>query len=177
MTKYTDQLWRDLVQEHGPALAHADRPEPGRARGPRVLAGSTLALAGVGVGLTVALSGTSALPALAVTRQQDGSVLVTVNVKSTAPWVLPADRKLAAMGIDEQILISTLPGPATVKGAVSCTALGGVNTPPGPQVKVLMEPGGTQVIPSGNTGAGTGHLGCVYFKTPTQSGAGNTGTG
>ena len=32
MTKFTDNLWRDLVQEHGAAIALADRPEPGRAR-------------------------------------------------------------------------------------------------------------------------------------------------
>ena len=35
MTKFTDNLWSDLVREHGPTLAHADRPEPGRARRPR----------------------------------------------------------------------------------------------------------------------------------------------
>ena len=50
MTKFTDNLWSDLAREHGPTLARADRPEPGRARRrrPRVLAGSTLGLAGVG---------------------------------------------------------------------------------------------------------------------------------
>ena len=26
MSKFADQLWRDLVQEHGPTLAQADRP-------------------------------------------------------------------------------------------------------------------------------------------------------
>jgi hypothetical protein len=114
-----------------------------------------------------------------VTRQHDGSVLVEVNVnESTQPWVLSADRKLAAMGIDEQILVSTQPGAATVSGPVACTPLGGVNTPAGPPVKVLLGKDGTQVIPSGNTGAGTVHLSsCLYFKTVRQSGAGNTGAG
>jgi hypothetical protein len=116
---------------------------------------------------------------LAVTLQHDGSVLVTVNVsESTQPWVLSADQKLAAMGIDEQIMVQTAPGAATVSGPVSCTPLGGANTPAGPPVKVLLGTNGTQVIPSGNTGAGTVHLrSCVYYKSVTQSGSGNTGSG
>jgi hypothetical protein len=179
MSKFTQNLWSDLMQEHGPAIANTSRPAPGRARRPRIIAGSTLALAGVGTALTLALSGTSALPALAVTRQPNGSVLVKVNVaESTQPWVLSADQKLAAMGIDEQIMVQTAPGAATVSGPVSCTPLGGANTPAGPPVKVLLGTNGTQVIPSGNTGAGTVHLkSCVYYKTVTQSGADNTGTG
>ena len=178
MTKFTDNLWRDLAREHGPALAQADRREPGRPRRPRLIAGSTLALAAAGTALGLGLTATSATPALAVTRQHDGSVLVEVNVAESAqPWVLSADRKLAAMGIDEQIMVWTKPGAATVSGPVSCTPLGGANTPAGPPVKVLLGKDGTQVIPSGNTGAGTVHLSrCEYFKSVTP-GAGNTGTG
>ena len=182
MTRYTDNLWGDLLREHGATLAHADRAEPGRPallRRPRVLAGSTLALAGVGTALTLGLTAATSTPALAVTRQHDGSVLVEVNVdESTQPWVLSADRKLAAMGIDEQIMVSTEPGAATVSGPVECTPLGGVNTPAGPPVKVLLGKDGTQVIPAGNTGAGTVHLsGCMYYKSVTRGGAGNTGAG
>jgi hypothetical protein len=176
MTKFTDNLWRDLAREHGPALAQADRPEQGRARRPRVIAGSTLALAAAGTALGLGLTATSATPALAVTRQPDGSVLVKVNVEQkTQPWVQSADRKLAAMGIDEQIMVSTQPGAATVRGPVSCTPWG-KTTPPGPPVKVLLGTNGTQVIPAGITGAGTVHLsGCVYYKGVTQFGSGNTG--
>jgi hypothetical protein len=185
MTKFVDNLWSDLVREHGPTLAHADRPEPGRAGGarvlrrPRVLAGSTLGLAGVGAALLLALGGSAAPPAFAVTRQHDGSVLVKVNVaETTQPWVLGADRKLAAMGIDEQIMVGTQPGAATVSGPANCTPLGGANTPAGPLVKVLLGKDGTGVIPSGNTGAGTVHLSsCVYYKSVTHSGSGNTGAG
>ena len=67
MTKFTDNLWSDLVREHGPTLAHAGRPDPGRVGGsgailrrPRVVAGSTLALAGVGAALVLALGGSAA---------------------------------------------------------------------------------------------------------------------
>jgi hypothetical protein len=184
MNRFRDNLWRDLVQEHGPALALADQPDPDPARAgvlrrPRVLAGSTLGLAGVAAALLLALGGSAAPPAFAVTRQHDGSVLVKVNVsETTQPWVQGADHKLAAMGIDEQIMVATQPGAATTDGAVSCTALGGANTPAGPRVNVLLGQGGTGVIPSGNTGAGIVHLsGCVYYKSVTRGGSGNTGAG
>ena len=58
MSKFTDHLWQDLAREHGPTLALADRPEPGRApllRRPRVLAASTLGLAGAAAALMLAL--------------------------------------------------------------------------------------------------------------------------
>jgi hypothetical protein len=87
------------------------------------------------------------------------------------------------MGIDEQIAVDEpQPGPATAKGPVNCTALGGVNTPSGPPVKVLLGTDGTQTIPAGNTGAGVVHLtGCVYYKsvnfgkTGPSSNPGNSG--
>jgi hypothetical protein len=165
----------DLAREE--RAGHANRPEPGRGRvpRPRLFAGGTLGLAGAGAALVLALSGTSAPPAFAVTRQHDGSVLVTVNVaQTTQPWVVGADRKLAAMGIDEQIMIGTKPGPAAAGGPVSCTPLAGVNTPAGPPVKVLLGTNGTQVIPAGNTGAGTVHLSsCVYYKSVRFPAAGN----
>ena len=74
MTKFTDNLWHDLAREHGPTLALADRPEPGRApllRRPRVLAGSTLGLAGIGTAL-VLLRG----PALKVLVGKDGTEVI-----------------------------------------------------------------------------------------------------
>src|ERR1700761_3353321 len=85
MSKFTDNLWRDLAREHGATLAHAARPQPGWAgrtsvlRRPRILAGSTLGLAGVGVALLFALSGPATQPAFAITTNQDGSVLVQLS--------------------------------------------------------------------------------------------------
>ena len=179
MTKFTDNLWRDIVQHHGPSLAEADRRRPRPAqlwRRPRLLAGSTLGLAGVGTALALALGVANSPAAFAVTRQADGNVLVTVNATELGqPWVQAADQKLASMGIDEQIAIATAPGAGPVSGPVSCTPLGGPNTPSGPPVLVLLGTDGTQVVPAGNTGAGTVHLSeCEYFKTPVP-GAGNTG--
>jgi hypothetical protein len=172
------------------ASAAADLAREERAAGlarrtrlrPRILAGSTLGLAGVAAALVLSLGGSTAPPAfgktvLAVRRQHDGSVLVKVNTHSREPWVLPADRKLAAMGIDEQIAVGYGPGAPAVSGPVSCTPLGGANTPAGPPVKVLLGTDGTQVIPAGNTGAGTAHLtSCVYYKSVPYHGSGNTGS-
>jgi hypothetical protein len=181
----------DLASEQ--QAAHASRPDPGRAarsrvlRRPRILAGGTLGLAGVGAALVLALGGTSAAPAFAVTRQNDGSVLVTVNFNQAkaqnAPWLRGADLKLAAMGIDEQINAEYQPGTAASSRPVTCAPMRGVTTPTGPPIKVLLGTDGTQAVPSGTTGAGTTlHIGsCVYYTTPTPipggDGTGNSGAG
>jgi hypothetical protein len=180
MTKYTENLWRDLVREHGATLAHADRPEPGRApllRRPRVLAGSTLALAGAGTALALTLTATGSTPAFAVTTNANGSVLVTISQREN---IVQANAKLTAMGIHEQVDIYMASGPATVKGAVACQAEAGVS---GPALKVLLDKDGTEVIEPGttgnNTGVGTWHMmSCKTFKTgDTGPGTGNSGAG
>jgi hypothetical protein len=179
MSKFTDHLWRDLAREHGATLAYADRPEPARARRPRVIAGSTLALAGAGTALALGLTATSSTPAFAVTRNSDGSVLVQINQGTNLP---AANRKLTAMGIDEQVTIYMKPGAATVSGPVTCTPAAGASNLPGPPVKVLVGTNGTEVIASGttghNTGVGSWHLGACTITSDTGSGnTGNTGAG
>jgi hypothetical protein len=182
MTKFTDHLWRDLAREHGPTLALADRPGPGRApllRRPRVLAGSTLGLAGAGAALVLALGAASSTPAYAVTTNSDGSVLVTINQNSALPQ---ANAKLTAMGIHEQITIQMVSGAAAASGPVTCTPAPGVSNLPGPPVKVLVGKDATQVIASGttadNTGVGTWHLAACHVTGDTGSGnTGNTGAG
>jgi hypothetical protein len=175
MTKFTDHLWRDLAREHGATLALADRPAPGRApllRRPRVLAGSTLGLAGVGTALVLTLGAASTTPAYAVTTNGDGSVQVTINQNSALPQ---ANAKLTAMGIHEQVTIDMASGAAAVSGPVSCTPAPGVSGPP---VQVLVGTNGTEVIDSGNTGAGTWHLAACHLTGDTGSGnTGNTGAG
>jgi hypothetical protein len=184
MSKFTDNLWRDLVREHGPTLAQIDRPDPGRAsrvtillRRPRVLAGGSLGLAGVGVALVLALGGTAATApaAFAVTRHSDGSVLVQLNyfTKQNLPQL---NAKLAAMGTGEAVTIYMASGRAAVAGAVTCAPGVGVSGPP---VQVLVDPDGTEVIrwgqSAGNTAEGTWHLArCV---TSSITGSGNSGAG
>jgi len=169
MAKFADNLWSDLAREHGAALTYADRPGPGRALGPRrrVLAGSTLALAGAGAALGVALTAGASTPAFAVTKTGDGSVLVTINQTQALPQ---ANAKLIAMGIHEQITIYMASGAAAVSGPVTCTPAPGVSGPP---VKVLIGTNGTETIGSGNTGAGTWHLASCQVVSGT--GSGNTG--
>jgi hypothetical protein len=173
MSNYTDNLWRDLVREHGATLALSDRPEPTRARRPRprVLAGGTLGLAGAGAAVVLALSGSAAAPAFAVTTGADGTVTVTLNKDSA---LTQANAKLASMGIHERIGIQEASGAATVSGSVTCTPKAGVT---GPAVKVLQGNDGTEVTSSGNTGAGTWHLATCAVFNPADSGstAGNTG--
>jgi hypothetical protein len=174
MSKYTDNLWRDLIQEHGATLAYADRPGPGRTsvlRRPRVLAGSTLGLAGAGTALGLTLGLASGTPAYAVTTNGDGSVLVTINQQSALPQ---ANAKLTAMGINEQVTIHMASGAAAVSGPVACTPEPGV---PGPPVKVLVGTNGTQVIAPGTTGGNTG-VGSWHLASCSVSdtGSGNTGS-
>jgi hypothetical protein len=176
MTKFTDNLWRDLASEHGPALVQAGSPGPGRVRRPRsrVIAGGTLGLAGVGAAIALVLTSASGTPAFAVTQSGDGSVLVTLNQTQALPQ---ANQKLAAMGFNEGIVIDMGSGPAAVSGPVTCTPEPGI--PGQPTVKVLVGTNGTQVIKPGttgdNTGVGTWHLNSCRLASDT--GTGNTGAG
>ena len=183
MSKFTDHLWRDLAREHGATLAHADRPEPGRAGGdrvlrrPRVLAGSTLGLAGVGAVLVLALGGSATTsPAYAVTTNGDGSVTVQINRTSS---IVAANNKLVSMGIHEQFGIDMASGTAPVSGAVTCQPKPGESVS-GPTVDVLVGNDGTEVNhpdTAGNTGVGTFHLAACYVSNGTgyTGGTGNSG--
>jgi hypothetical protein len=176
MTKFTENLWSDLAREHGATLALAERPGPGRSRRPRVLAGSTLALAGAGTALGLVLSAAGSTPAFAVTRSSDGSILVQINETNELP---AAESKLAALGVHEGVVIYMQAGKATVTGPVTCTPAPGLS---GPTVKVLVGTNGTQVIAPGasgdNTGVGTWHLNRCRLVADSGSGnAGNSGPG
>jgi hypothetical protein len=135
-----------------------------RAR-PRVVAGSTLGLAGVAA-LVLALSGSTAPPAFAITTNGDGSVLVNINRLESLP---DANHKLTAMGIHEQITIFMAPGAAPASGPVNCVPQGA--NVPGPPVKAIVGTNGTELIPSGNTGGGTWHMAsCRLYATRTTGG-------
>jgi hypothetical protein len=167
----------DLAREErvtGPARRRRPRP--------RVLAGGTLGLAGVGAALVVALSagGATAPPAYAITHQADGTVLVKFNTVTDGQpyhgYLYAVDHMLVAK-YQEEILVSYAPGPATVRGPVNCTPARDADPGlPKTPVKVLLGTNGTAVIPSGTTGAGTVHLGsCSLFINTPGSNAGNTG--
>ena len=149
---------RELSTPSGPVRARIRRPRP------RLLAGGTLGLAGVSTALVLALGGSAAAPAFAITKEGDGSVLVNIN----------------AMGIDEQVTIYMAIGPAAVSGPVTCTPAPGASSPSGPPVKILVGTDGTEVIgpgeSAGNTGEGTFHLDhCVVAGDTGSGNTGNTG--
>jgi hypothetical protein len=187
MTKFTDNLWRDLAREHGAALTQAGRSEAGRTRRPssRVIAGSTLAVAAVGAAVTLGLTSTAGntsaggtrvvTDAYTITQNSSGSVLVTINNKES---INAADEKLNAM-LKEQVVLRMGSGPAPVKGPVACTP--GVSNMQGPPVKVLLGADGTQVIAPGttgdNTGVGTWYVTACYVYPTADMGKGGTGTG
>jgi hypothetical protein len=185
-------LFARIVAEPGdPRLVEAPREHSSRLVGrkvrpwkrahPRVLAGSTLGLAGVGAALLLVLGGSAAPPAFAITRSGDGSVLVKLNYvqNENLPQV---NRKLAEMGTHEQIAIYMATGAATVSGPVTCTPAPGASSPSGPPVKVLVSTDGTEVIQpgqsAGNTAEGTFHLNhCVVTSDTGSANSGNTGAG
>ncbi len=108
MSKFTERLWRDLEREHGSDLAHMSRPAGGRARyaRPRLLAGTTLGLAGVGTAIVLFLSAASSPAAFAVTGNSDGTVSVVLR---KIAGIKGANEKLAALGVRAKF-VQVLPG-------------------------------------------------------------------
>jgi hypothetical protein len=159
MSNYEDNLWREVMDEHGGTLDQADRPARRESRArflrrPRVLAGGSLGLVGIGAGLLLALSaGGAAAPtqAFAITQHSDGSVLVQLNGQEDLGQ---ANQKLAAMGINEQITLYPNPHPTASRGVENCTAAPGASAP-NPPVKLSVITDDAE-----NTGV-TGAVTCV----------------
>ena len=98
MSKFEDQLFNDLIQEHGPALAVAKRPKAPRNTRPVWIAAGALAVAGAATaGITLFSGGT---PAFAVTENPDGSVTVAVKDLSGLD---AANRELARRGLPTMV--------------------------------------------------------------------------
>ena len=160
----------DLAREER-ADAPVATPARRTRRRPRVLAGGTLGLVGVGAALVLALGGSATTPAFAITTSSDG---VLVHLNYTTDQNLPqVDAKLASMGIHEQVGIRMAPGAATVSGPVTCAQGPGANPP----IRVLVGANGTETIAAGrsagNTAEGSFHL--VSCSTSSDTGSGNTG--
>ena len=175
LERFGDELNRAARRE----LSTSTQPARVRLRRPRILAGSTLGLAGVGAGLVLALSGSAAPPAFAITKEGDGSVLVKLSYlhNENLPQI---NSRLTAMGTHEQVTIYMAPGAASVDGPVTCAPGPGAGRP-NPPVKILVGTDGTEVIgtgqSAGNTAAGSFHLDrcTVAPDRDTGPGTGNTG--
>jgi uncharacterized membrane protein YgcG len=165
MGKFEDRLWRDLVRRHGADLAQMTRPEAKRARParPRLLAGTSVALAVAVAAVALVLSAASSPPAFAVNRNADGTYTVTLQKLAA---VHGANAKLAALGIRARLVVvyqgctvKALP-PAAVAAMKLTQSYAGKAAP---QIAIAkldprrIPPGKTQVIPAYRV-AGTVHV-------------------
>jgi hypothetical protein len=104
MTEFEDNLWLEIVREHGAELASGGRPVRKQRWMPRpqLLAGTTIGLATMTTAAVLLLGASTSPAAFAVTRNPDG----TVTVKLLRPsGVAGANQKLAAMGVRAQIVV------------------------------------------------------------------------
>ncbi|MFZ0162278.1 MAG: hypothetical protein WAL12_01705 [Trebonia sp.] len=197
MTKFSDQLFDDLMREHGTALAQHTRPpaQPKRhITGRQTLLASGGALA-VGAAVLVAQNGTPAHvagsrtpAAYAVTKNSDGTITLAVYQKS---GIAGANTRLRQLG-DKQVVVvpvergctsKVTPPAVSGKGHLITT---GISRSPNGTITVNAHdiPAGDILVigvaTSGNTSYGTGTLasppapGCVA-PPPLPPGSGGSG--
>jgi hypothetical protein len=165
MSKFKDRLWRELVRDHGAELAQLTRPAGKRARRarPRLLAGTSVALAVAVAAVALVLSAASSPPAFAVSRNADGTYTVVLQKLAA---IHGANAKLASLGIRARLVevttgctVKVLP-PAAVHAMALAQSMAGKAAP---QVAITrldprkIPPGKTQVIPAYRV-AGTVHV-------------------
>jgi hypothetical protein len=124
MTKFADQLFDDLMREHGPALAHTvpslSRPAPGHHLATRrtlLAAGTACAAVAATAGVLVAGGGT---PAYAVTANPDGTVTLAVHQES---GIAGANARLRQLGDGQVVVVPVKAG---------CPGLRSLPAPAGP---------------------------------------------
>jgi hypothetical protein len=172
MTKFADQLYADLIQEHGPALAHTRPP----AASPRHIA-SRRALRATGAGGLAVATTVGALvagggaPAYALTTNPDGTVNLAVY---QAAGIAQANTKLHQLGDNVVVVpvragcpdISSLRAPAVApKGHLS--AQGSENLKDGSvTVNVRGVPAGDIVVVAAQTTARGGEMATRLTSPP-----------
>lgn len=129
MSKFADQLFEDLMAQHGAELASP--PIPAAATAPRrtrrpvwAAAGTVTAAVTAFVGFTVFSGGAAAY---AVTDNHDGTVTVAVK---QASGIAGANGKLHSLGVP----VVVVPG-----GGTGCTAIESIAVPPAEHTKITME--------------------------------------
>jgi hypothetical protein len=125
MTKFADQLFDDLMREHGPALAHTvpslSRPAPGHHLATRrtlLAAGTACAAVAATAGVLVAGGGT---PAYAVTAHPDGTVTLAVHQES---GIAGANARLRQLGDGQVVVVPVKAG---------CPGVGSLPAPAAPR--------------------------------------------
>ena len=123
MSKFEDHLWREFVREHGNALAQMSTPTAKRVwRGPRLVAGISLGLAGVGVAVALVLGATATSPAFAVISNHDGTVTISIE---RASGIVGANARLHQLGVRAKVMQQVAGGlPLHVHGRPARTRRG-----------------------------------------------------
>jgi hypothetical protein len=97
MTRFEDNLWREVEDKYGPELSEAAGPLHARSRlRVPVIAGTSLGLVGGSAAAVIVLTAASSSPAFAVTRHRDGTVSVVIRRIEGIPG---ANHRLAQLGI------------------------------------------------------------------------------
>ncbi len=97
MTRFDDNLWREVERRYGSELSDADGPLSSAPRGRLpVIAGASLGVAGASAAAVIVLSAASSPPAFAVTTHRDGTVSLVIRRIDGIPG---ANRRLAQLGI------------------------------------------------------------------------------
>jgi len=108
MTNFADQLFDDLMREHGPALARtgpaAHPRRPITTRRTLLAGGGTLAVAGAIAGTLVTGTGT---PAYAVTKNPDGTITLAVHQRS---GIAQANARLRQLGDGQVVVVPVAAG-------------------------------------------------------------------
>ncbi len=168
----------DRLERSAAADLRSEQRTPGavmawaRQRRSRLLASSSLGLAGIGAAVVIVLGGTAATPpAFAITRHDDGSVLVQLSAQED---IAQANQKLATMGINEQITLYSNPNPTAASGRENCAPGPGAGVP-NPPIKVVVNTDNAD-----NTGT-TGAVACVVgphtYSGPYPGNSGDPGSG
>jgi hypothetical protein len=134
MTRFEDQLYQELITEHGHHLHALQRPAPARrrVRRPVWLAAGAAGAVAAGTAAVMALGSTPALAAYSVTGHANGTVTVAVN---RASGVAGANVALHAMHARVRV-VPVRPG---------CPALGSLPRPrPAPHPSVSVKSGVTK---------------------------------
>jgi hypothetical protein len=139
MTKFADQLFDDLMREHGPALALTRPPTPPKRH---ITPRRTLLAAGAGgLAAAAAIAGTlvagSGTPAYAVTKNPDGTITLAVYRSS---GIAAANARLRQLGDQQVVVVPVEPG------CPSLHALPGAAPPRGVIIQTGMSRGGSVTV-------------------------------